>query len=135
MAMALVRVSQPCLTQYWRGPGSAATRARPGIAVPSEGDDDEISYYAAVKTLCLPELADLRLTLVTFTPVSLFAGGAAACAYALACPEMQAPYVAVWYALGMALPAVAGAALGRWAAIVSAQARAMASCQSFTAPR
>ncbi len=45
----------------------------------------------------------------------LFAGGAAACAYALACPEMQAPYVAVWYALGMALPAVAGAALGRWA--------------------
>ena len=48
----------------------------------------------------------------------LFAGSAAAAAYALYCPEMQAPYIAVWYTLGMLVPATAGAALGprllRW---------------------
>jgi hypothetical protein len=30
IATALARVSQPCCTQYWRGPGSDSTRARPG---------------------------------------------------------------------------------------------------------
>lgn len=38
--------------------------------------------------------------------------------YALHCPEMQAPFLAVWYVLGMLLPTVAGALLGtkilRW---------------------
>lgn len=39
-------------------------------------------------------------------------------AYALHCPEMQAPFLAVWYVLGMLIPAAAGALLGprllRW---------------------
>jgi hypothetical protein len=38
--------------------------------------------------------------------------------YALHCPEMQAPFLAVWYLLGMLIPTVAGALLGpkllRW---------------------
>lgn len=38
--------------------------------------------------------------------------------YALHCPEMQAPFLAVWYVLGLAIPTVAGAVLGprllRW---------------------
>ena len=39
-------------------------------------------------------------------------------AYALHCPEMQAPFLAVWYVLGMLIPTAAGALLGprllRW---------------------
>ncbi len=48
----------------------------------------------------------------------LLAGGAGAAVYALHCPEVQAPFLAVWYVGGMALPVLAGAALGprllRW---------------------
>jgi hypothetical protein len=48
----------------------------------------------------------------------LVAGAVAAFAYALYCDEMQAPFLAVWYVLGMALPALVGAMLGprllRW---------------------
>lgn len=43
----------------------------------------------------------------------LFAGAAAAFAYAFHCPEMQAPFLAVWYVLGMLIPAAVGAALGQ----------------------
>ena len=46
------------------------------------------------------------------------AGGAGAAVYALHCPETAAPFLAVWYVLGMALPAGIGALLGprllRW---------------------
>ena len=42
----------------------------------------------------------------------------AALAYALACTEPAAPFIAVWYTLGIALCGVLGAALGpkllRW---------------------
>jgi hypothetical protein len=38
--------------------------------------------------------------------------------YALHCPEVEAPFLAVWYVGGMALPVLAGAALAhrllRW---------------------
>jgi hypothetical protein len=33
--------------------------------------------------------------------------------YCLHCPEMAAPFVSVWYLLGMLIPAVVGAACGR----------------------
>lgn len=42
------------------------------------------------------------------------AAGAGAAVYALHCPELAAPFLAVWYVLGMAIPVLAGAALGRW---------------------
>lgn len=42
----------------------------------------------------------------------LFAGAAAACAYALACTVMQAPYVALWYSAGMLLPTGLGLLIG-----------------------
>jgi len=46
------------------------------------------------------------------------AGGGGAAVYALHCPELAAPFLAVWYVLGMALPVAAGALLGprllRW---------------------
>lgn len=48
----------------------------------------------------------------------LLAGAGGALAYALYCPEMAAPFIAIWYLLGMLIPAVLGALLGprllRW---------------------
>jgi hypothetical protein len=48
----------------------------------------------------------------------LLAGAAGATVYALHCPELQAPFLAIWYVLGMLIPAIVGAALGprllRW---------------------
>jgi hypothetical protein len=46
------------------------------------------------------------------------ASGAGAAVYALHCPELAAPFLAVWYVLGMAIPVALGAWLGprllRW---------------------
>ncbi len=48
----------------------------------------------------------------------LLSGALATLAYALHCPEMAAPFLAVWYVLGIALPTALGAAIGprvlRW---------------------
>ena len=44
----------------------------------------------------------------------LLAGAVGAMAYALYCPEMAAPFIAIWYLLGMLIPAVAGAVAGAW---------------------
>lgn len=48
----------------------------------------------------------------------VLASGAGATVYAFHCPELAAPFLAVWYVSGMAVPAVAGALLGprllRW---------------------
>jgi hypothetical protein len=45
----------------------------------------------------------------------LAAGAGGAAAYAWHCPELAAPFVAVWYVLGALLPALLGAALApRW---------------------
>jgi len=43
----------------------------------------------------------------------LMAGGAGAAVYALHCQELAAPFLAVWYVLGISLPAVVGALIGR----------------------
>lgn len=46
------------------------------------------------------------------------AGGAGATVYALHCPELAAPFLAVWYVAGMLIPVAVGALLGprllRW---------------------
>ncbi len=42
------------------------------------------------------------------------AGAAGACVYALHCPEMAVPFIAVWYVLGMAASAALGSLAGRW---------------------
>ena len=47
-----------------------------------------------------------------------FAGALGALVYALHCPEMATPFLAVWYVAGMAIPTALGAVLGprllRW---------------------
>jgi len=58
------------------------------------------------------ELAPTRLVLAG-AAAGLFAGSVAAFAYAIHCPETQAPFLAVWYVLGMLIPTAAGALLGR----------------------
>lgn len=58
------------------------------------------------------ELAPTRLSLAG-AAAGLFAGAVAAFAYALHCPETQAPFLAVWYVLGMLIPTGVGALLGR----------------------
>lgn len=48
----------------------------------------------------------------------LFAGAVGAVVYAFHCPELAAPFLAVWYVLGMLIPAALGAVVGphvlRW---------------------
>lgn len=72
-----------------------------------------LSVPAAVLAFrALRTLAPTRLRLAGAT-AGLFAGAAAASAYAIYCPERGLPFLAVWYVLGMLLPAATGALLGR----------------------
>jgi hypothetical protein len=57
-------------------------------------------------------LAPTRLVL-TGAAAGMFAGAAAAFAYAFSCVETEAPFLAVWYLLGILIPTGAGALLGR----------------------
>jgi hypothetical protein len=43
----------------------------------------------------------------------LFAGAVGAFVYTLHCPEMDAPFIAVWYLLGILIPAAVGVLIGR----------------------
>lgn len=67
--------------------------------------------------LALRNLAPTRPALAGAVAGAL-ASGAGAAVYAVHCPELAAPFLAVWYVLGMAVPVLAGAALGsrllRW---------------------
>lgn len=75
-----------------------------------------------VTALSLPALVAIFVALRSLAPTRLVAAGAAAGAlagglgavvYAWHCNEMTLPFVAVWYVLGMAIPAGLGALLGR----------------------
>lgn len=67
---------------------------------------------AALAFWALRGLAPTRLSLAG-SAAGLFAGAAAAFAYALHCPEMEAPFLALWYVIGMLIPSGVGALLGR----------------------
>jgi len=62
-------------------------------------------------------LAPTRLRLAG-TAAGLLAGAIGALVYCLHCPEMEAPFIASWYPLGMLIPAATGTLLGcrvlRW---------------------
>lgn len=62
-------------------------------------------------------LAPTRPRLAGFA-AGLLAGATAALVYCLHCPEVETPFIGLWYVLGMAIPAGVGAALGerllRW---------------------
>jgi len=65
----------------------------------------------------LKRLAPTRLGLAG-TGAGLFAGAAGAFVYSFHCPEEAAPFIAIWYSLGVALTAAIGGFLGprflRW---------------------
>ena len=62
-------------------------------------------------------LAPTRLALAG-AAAGLLAGAVGALIYALHCPEMEAPFLAIWYLLGMLIPTAVGALIGppllRW---------------------
>lgn len=67
--------------------------------------------------VAMRSLAPTRLRLAG-AAVGLLAGAVGASVYALHCPELAAPFLAVWYVLGILLPVAAGALIGprvlRW---------------------
>ena len=71
----------------------------------------------AAALLALKGLAPTRPALAGAAAGAL-AGGVGAAVYALHCMELTAPFLAVWYVSGIALPVLAGAVLGprllRW---------------------
>lgn len=85
------------------------------------------SCTASIAFISLPVFVAALRALGTLAPTrpgwagacaGAMAGGAAAAVYALHCPELEAPFLAVWYVLGIAVPVAAGAWLGprvlRW---------------------
>lgn len=77
-----------------------------------------LSVPVFVATLwAMKGLAPTRPTLAGAAS-GLLAGTVGAVVYSFYCPEMAAPFIAIWYLLGMLIPAVVGAALGarllRW---------------------
>jgi hypothetical protein len=85
--------------------GSSAGACAVGIALLSLP-----ALWLAVQACRL--LAPTRLRLAGAC-AGLFAGAVAAASYALHCVEMSAPFVALWYVVGMLVPAALGALLGR----------------------
>lgn len=80
-----------------------------------------------VSALAIPAFVALITALRRLAPTrpalagamaGLLSGAVAASAYALHCPELHAPFIGIWYLIGMAIPAVAGALAGprllRW---------------------
>lgn len=80
-----------------------------------------------IAMLSLPALLLLLAAVRSLAPTRLRPAGAATgllagalgtLAYLLHCPELEAPFLAIWYVLGMAIPAVIGAVIGprvlRW---------------------
>ena len=80
-----------------------------------------------IALLSLPALVLLLSAVRTLAPTRLRMAGAATgllagalgtLAYLLHCPELEAPFLAIWYVIGMATPAVIGAVIGprvlRW---------------------
>ena len=82
---------------------------------------------ASIAVISLPVFIAAFLALRSLAPTrpawagacaGAMAGGAAAAVYALHCPELDAPFLAVWYVLGITVPTAIGALLGprllRW---------------------
>lgn len=104
------------------------------LATAATGEREELIFGSTwnacplyVALLSLPLFAAAMWAMKGFAPTrlalagaaaGLLAGSAGALIYALHCPEMEAPFLAVWYLLGMLIPTVAGALIGlrllRW---------------------
>ncbi len=111
----------------WLLAATVLLAAAPGERVPLILGATWISCPLSVTMLSVPlfvalmwatkGMAPTRLTLAG-AAVGLLAGAGGALVYSLHCPEMEAPFIGVWYLLGMLIPTAAGALLGprvlRW---------------------
>lgn len=119
----LVELLAACLFALWGYSGFVLLQAAPGLRAPLVFGDSWATCVTAIPLLSLPLLAAVLWAMRGLAPTrlalagatgGLLAGAAGATVYALHCTEMQAPFIAVWYVLGMLIPAVPGALLGRW---------------------
>lgn len=98
---------------------AAAPQERPGLVLGSTWRSCAVSIGFIALPVFVAVLGALR-TLAPTRPAAAgaaagaLAGGAGAMIYALHCPELQAPFLAVWYVAGIALVVLAGALLGRF---------------------
>lgn len=101
-------------------------------AAPGERDELVLGQSAAscpitITLLSVPLFCSALWALKGLAPTNLalagaaaglFSGAGGALVYALYCPEMAAPFIGIWYLLGMLIPAAMGALLGprllRW---------------------
>jgi hypothetical protein len=115
------------LVAVWLAALAALAEAEPGMRLKMVFAPNWQSCPLMIAALSMPALIAALLALSGTAPTRLaLAGGAAgllagalgALAYALHCTESALPFVALWYSLGMVIPAAAGAllaaALLRW---------------------
>jgi len=138
--MAAVRLSRPGMTLGHLGSALAAPvlaiwllAGLSLLAAPVE--DRGMLVWGETWTACLvnipmlsvPAFIGLLWAMKTLAPVrpalagaaaGLLAGAISAAVYALHCPELAAPFIGIWYTLGMLIPAALGALIGvrllRW---------------------
>ncbi len=122
MAVALL------LALLWAAAAISLWAARIGQRAAMVEGTSSWSCVASITVLSMPLLAGMFVALRGLAPTRPavagaaaggLAGSVAALVYAVHCTEMTLPFLAVWYILGIAAPAVLGAALGpkllRWA--------------------
>jgi hypothetical protein len=106
-ALALLRAPEDAAMLVWGETWAACLLNVPLLSVPAF-----IALFMVMKTL-----APVRPA-AAGAAAGLLAGALSAFIYALHCPELAAPFIGIWYLLGMLIPAAAGAAIGsrllRW---------------------
>ena len=106
-ALALLGAPQDRAMLVWGETWTACLVNIPLLSVPAF-----VAVFWVMKTL-----APVRPALAG-AAAGLLAGALSAIIYALHCPELAAPFIGIWYLLGMMIPAALGAAVGprllRW---------------------
>lgn len=111
----------------WAMAGASLLAAPSGLRAELVLGESWRTCSASIALISLPVFVAALLALRSLAPTRLawagacagaMAGGAGAAVYALHCQELAAPFLAVWYVVGIALPVAAGALLGprllRW---------------------
>jgi hypothetical protein len=127
---ALQRASQGVMSPFfalWALAAIVLLTAAPAERMPLVMGSSWNSCPPSIAMLSLPVLVLLLAVVRSLAPTrlrlagagtGLLAGALATLAYLLHCPELEAPFLAVWYVIGMAIPAVIGALTGprvlRW---------------------
>ncbi len=123
---ASIAVAAPFVT-LWLMAAVALLNAAPATRLDSVLGNTWPTCVQEIALLALPAfvatfwamrgLAPTRLALAGAAG-GLMAGGIGAMVYALRCPEMESPFLAIWYVAGIGVTAAAGALLGprllRW---------------------